>query len=422
MAGGAVHVVGAGLSGLATAVRATRAGWTVHLYEATDHAGGRCRSFHDARLNRMIDNGNHLVLTGNTSVAAYLGEIDAKDGLKPAAEAALPFVDVETTKRWQVAMNDGPLPWWVFMPSRRVPETRPLDYLGGLGLARAGADDTVADVITGRGPLWRRFWEPMVIAVLNTVPERASAKLLWAVMRETFARGGGASRPMFAPEGLGTALIAPAVRWLEAADATLRFQAPLKGVEVEDGRAATLRFSDGDIAVGPEDRVVLALPPTRLRAVLPEVEAPDDIAAIVNAHFLLDDADDLKAAPPILGVLGSKTQWIFSREGVASLTISAAHDLGLAEVPSDELIPELWDETRRALGLPADATYAAARVLREKRATFDQSPAGVRRRPQPRTPLTNLLLAGDATDTGLPATIEGAVRSGHRAASLLNGN
>jgi hypothetical protein len=83
------------------------------------------------------------------------------------------------------------------------------------------------------------------------------------------------------------------------------------------------------------------------------------------------------------------------------------------------LIAKIWQETRRALGFAAGTPYVSARINKERRATFDQSPAGVAKRLQPVSELVNLFLAGDATDTGLPATIEGAIRSGERAAALV---
>lgn len=416
------HVVGAGLAGLAAAVRLARAGRPVRLYEATDHAGGRCRSFYDPRLDRVIDNGNHLVLTGNRSVRAYVDEIGAAGMLRAAETATLPFVDIASGERWRIAMNAGPIPWWVAAPSRRAAGTRMSDYTAGIGLAFAGSETTVADAIKVRGPAWERFWEPMTLAALNTPPERGAAKLLWAVIRETFAKGASASRPMFAPKGLGEALVAPALSTLATHGVEPRYGAVLKAIEVAGEGVAALVFADGRIPLKPGDQVILALPPSRLRAVLgdalPHIDPPEDRSAIVNAHFVPEDPRLLDDAPPIIGVLSSKTHWVFVRDGVASVTISAADALGLAEAPSDELLPTLWDETRKALGLPGDATLAAGRILREKRATFDQSPAGVKRRPKQTTGLSNLTLAGDATDTGLPATIEGAVRSGHNAAAI----
>jgi squalene-associated FAD-dependent desaturase len=412
---GTVHIVGAGLAGLSTAIRLAADGRSVALYEAAKFAGGRCRTYPDPRLGRDIDNGNHLLLSGNTSARAYLALIGATGSMQEA-EPGFPFVDRASGARWRVALTDGRVPWWIADRGRRVPGTGLLDYLSAWRLALAGPGRTVAEAIRDRGPLWRRFWEPLTLAALNTTPERAAAPLLRAVLAETFARGGRACRPMLAPKGLGRALVEPAVAHLVTRGVPIAYEHALKGVTNEGERLAALHFANGrTVLLGPSDRAVLALPPTRLRAVLPWIEAPADDAAILNAHFLVDDPA-LSAAPPLTGLVNATTHWIFVRGDVVSLTVSAADRLGLMERAPDELIPALWHETRDALGL--SAPYRAARVNKERRATFDQSPFGISKRPDARTPLANLVLAGDATRTGLPATIEGAIRSGETAARL----
>ncbi|MEM9761846.1 MAG: FAD-dependent oxidoreductase, partial [Pseudomonadota bacterium] len=150
---GGIHIVGAGLAGLSAALVAAEAGRPVTVWEAAGHAGGRCRSFHDARLDRMIDNGSHLILTGNDAVARYLARAEAPDALTPG-EAAFPMVDLENGARFTLRLSNGPIPWWVFDPASRVPSTRALDYFGGWRLAFAGPATTVAEAVPCRGPLW----------------------------------------------------------------------------------------------------------------------------------------------------------------------------------------------------------------------------------------------------------------------------
>lgn len=410
MTPGTVHVVGAGLAGLSTALELAARGVRAQLWEAAGQAGGRCRSLWDARLGRQIDNGNHLVLSGNRSVARYLGLCGG--ALQPGA-AEFPFVDLGSGARWVLRPNRGPLPWWIAAPGRRVAGTRARDYLAGAALALAPQGRTVAEAIRGRGAAWVRFWEPLTWAALNTTPDHAQARLVWAVFAETFARGAGHCRPMFAPHGLGAALVEPAVARL----GPITWNSPLKALAMTGGRVTGLQFADREVALGPQDRVVLALPPSRLRALLPDLALPEDRSAILNAHFVVDDPA-LASAPPLLGVIGGQTHWIFTRGDVVSLTISAADRLGVLEGDREALTATLWAETARALGLSRPAL--AARIIVEKRATFDQSPAGVALRPAARTPLANLFLAGDATQTGLPATIEGAIRSGATAAALAS--
>ena len=133
-----VHIIGAGLSGLSAAVRLAEAGCKVHVHEATQQAGGRCRSYFDAATDLIIDNGNHLLLSGNHRRAvAYARSIGTEAGLVGPERAEFPFVDLETVQRWTLDLGDGRLPLWVFDESRRVPGTQPA-RLSGVGAADLG--------------------------------------------------------------------------------------------------------------------------------------------------------------------------------------------------------------------------------------------------------------------------------------------
>ena len=413
-----VHIVGAGLAGLSAATILAEQRQAVRLYEANAVAGGRVRTWYDSRLERDIDNGNHLLLSGNRSAREYLNRIGAAHLMETVRDATFAFADLQSEERWQVCINSGPIPWWVFSSQRRIPGTSLGDYAQGAALARAKTGQSVADVITNRGPIWQRFWEPLTLAVLNTTPERGEARLLWAAMAETFARGGQACRPMFAPTGLGNALVTPAEAFLTRHAVDLNENHALKSLDIVDGEVTALRFANGRaVEVFPKDRVILALPPTRLKAVLTELALPKDDAGILNAHFVLEDPKLANGLPPITGLVHATTHWAFVRGDVISLTVSAADRLGLMDADPAELAPLLWKEACAGLNI-AGARYKAGRINKERRATFDQSSSEAAKRPAAQTHLSNVFLAGDATQTGLPATIEGAIRSGETAARL----
>jgi squalene-associated FAD-dependent desaturase len=404
-----VHVVGAGLAGLSCAVALVGAGRRVRVYEAAGQAGGRCRSYHDDALDRRIDNGNHLMLSGNAAVQAYLGAIDMVDGLTGPARAEYPFLDLTTGERWTLKPGAGVIPWWIWSRRRRVPGTHPGDYLRGLRLARAGPGDSVRDCLDGDGPAYRRFWEPLAVAVLNTPAEEGAASLLWPVLRQTFGRGESACRPRMARDGLGPCFVDPAVAWLEKRGGEVSFARRVRGLDIGDS-VGGLIFADGRVTVEPDDGVVLAVPPGVAADLVPGLVAPDRNNAIVNGHFRLP------AAVPeatILGLVGGTSQWIFIRDDVASVTVSAAGDL--ADQPADEIARIIWPEVAVALEL-REQPMPRHRIVKERRATFAQTPDQVARRPGTVTKWPNLWLAGDWTDTGLPATIEGALHSGHAAA------
>lgn len=416
---GTVHIVGLGVAGLSAAVRLADAGRDVKLYDGAKAAGGRCRSFHDAKLDCLIDNGNHLLLSGNKSALSYLNLLDARHELEIAEEATFPFYDHGNQERWSVTLDKGLIPWWVLKKSRSIPGVRLSEFASALKFPFAGSKATIESLTGKTGKLFERFWEPMTWAVLNTTPDRASAKLMWSVFAETFAKGGAYCKPMIAKRGLSETFVDPALTFLETKGAEPHFNTPLKEMEMADGMVARLHLGDDVIDLGSQDTVVLAVPRAQAARIVPDCSIPDGDTAIVNAHFKMADGWSADNAPPLLGLVNAKTHWIFVRGNIISLTISAADALGLDRLSEDDLLPQLWDEVVAALNLPADTTYKAGRLIRERRATFDQSPESVAKRPAAQTQYSNLVLAGDWTDTGVPATIEGSIRSGEMAAKAV---
>src|SRR5436309_13224536 len=159
-----VHVIGAGLAGLSAAVELAGAGRRIVLHEASPQAGGRCRSYFDAALDMEIDNGNHLVLSGNRATLAYAEKIGARGKLVGPGSATFPFIELPSGKRWTLRANDGLIPYWMLLRSRRVPDTKLGEYaeLGKLLLARRKA--TIAETLACKGALWDRLIEPFLVA------------------------------------------------------------------------------------------------------------------------------------------------------------------------------------------------------------------------------------------------------------------
>ena len=126
---GTVHIVGAGLAGLAAAVRLTQSHRAVAVHEATSYAGGRCRSYHDSATDMLIDNGTHLLLSGNHAALSFVATIGSSAGLHGPKEAEFPFIDLGNGKQWTLRFGESRFPWWVFDKDRRVPQTGVVDYL-----------------------------------------------------------------------------------------------------------------------------------------------------------------------------------------------------------------------------------------------------------------------------------------------------
>ena len=407
-----VHIIGAGISGLSAAVRLANANYRVHLHEATQQAGGRCRSYFDAATNLTIDNGNHLLLSGNRAAVEYARSIGTEAGLVGPKRAQFPFVDLTTGQRWQLDLGESRLPLWLFDEARRVPDTGVLDYLALMPLIWAAQSKLVGDAIPCEGTLYQRLVQPLLLAALNVDPPEGSAGLAGAVVRETLLAGGQACRPLVARDGLSAVLVEPAIKLLQEKGASISFGHELREFAMSADCLGELKFGDDSVAIQRGDAVVLAVPPRPAAAMLPGLKTPVKYRAIVNAHFRFDPP---AGQPALLGVVGGLVEWLFAFPQRLSVTISNAGRL--VDMPREELAQAIWRDICQAAGVEGE--LPPWQIVRERRATFEATPDQNALRPGPVTAYKNLFLAGDWTDTGLPATIEGSVRSGNRAADLV---
>ena len=395
-----LYVIGGGVAGLSAAVTGVAAGMAVCLIEAAPRAGGRCRSFDDPILGRRIDNGSHVLIGANPAALAYLEQIGARASLMRIGENGVPFVDLERGAHW------------TFRSGRPVPGAGIAAHLAALRLLFPAGGRTVGELLPD-DILMRRFWEPLTVAALNTAPNRADAGLLRAILGEILRHGLAGLDLYMARDGLSESFVDPAVAWLTQRGARVELGRPVQAFRIEGARVAAIVLPDRELALEPGDRIVLATPPSATGGLLAEVTVPSGSNAIVNGHFRVE-ADLLPtAAVPVVGLCGATAQWLFRRADVLSVTVSDA--AALLPLEQEAVAETLWRDVTRALGLPA-MPVPPYRIVREKRATFDQTPDNQRLRPGPRTAWGNLLLAGDWTATGLPATIEGAIRSGRTAA------
>lgn len=424
---GTLHIIGGGMAGLAAAVEAAGCGKHVLLHEAGRACGGRARSYEDRQLGCRIDNGNHMLLSANKTVFRYLAMTGGTDTLAGPGEPLFPFVDLAEDARWTLDLSRGKIPWWVFQPHKRVPDMRVVELRSLQNLMTAKGDTTVAECLLP-GALTRRLLEPFAISALNTSCETGSAALLGAVVRESLSQGGNACIPWYAKEGLSESLVDPALAHLALMQAEVRTQSRITGLECTRGRVTTLLTADGPIALTPEDAVILAVPApvatSLLEGKVQGFTAPSAFESILNLHYRLNEAPQPLgsfARSGFIGLVGSIAEWVFLRGDILSVTVSAANRF--AEQDQDALAQTIWHDVRRACdpvlksALPDKPPHQ--RVVWEKRATFAATPEQNRLRPGPATSLVNLALAGDWTATGLPATLEGAMRSGVQAVYTL---
>jgi squalene-associated FAD-dependent desaturase len=407
-----VHIIGAGISGLSAAVRLAAAGYQVRVHEAMQQAGGRCRSYFDAATGLTIDNGNHLLLSGNAAAVDYARSIGTDAGLVGPDSAEFSFADLADGQRWTLSLGNSRLPLWVLDPERRVPGTTVRDYLALAPLVWSPPSRLVGDAIPCEGPLYRKLVAPLLLAALNVDPPEGSAGLAGAVVRKTLLAGGKACRPLIARDGLSAVLVEPAIEKLRAQGAEVHFGHELRRLSMSGDRVAALDFGDDVITLGADDKVILAVPPRPAATLLPGLKTPGQFRAIVNAHF---NYVPPPGQPALLGVVGGLVEWLFAFPNRLSVTISNGDRL--VDMPREQLAREVWQDICKLTGITAN--LPPWQIVRERRATFAATPQQNALRPGAVTSWNNLFLAGDWTDTGLPATIEGSVQSGNRAADLV---
>ena len=218
---------------------------------------------------------------------------------------------------------------------------------------------------------------------------------------------------MIARDGLSNAFVEPALRFIQANNGTVHFGNRLRRIAFEASRVTALDFGEATVPLENDDALVLAVPPLAASALVEDLKVPTEFRSIVNGHFRIKPPEPIV---PITGVINGTVEWLFAFPDRLSVTISSADRL--LETPREDLAALMWQEVAAITGI-ADA-LPPWQIVRERRATFAALPDAEARRPSAATRWTNLALAGDWTATGLPATIEGAIRSGNRAAELIN--
>ena len=412
---GTVYIVGAGLSGLASAVSCVCKGYNVQVFEASNHAGGRCRSYNDTILDRTINNGSHLILSGNKGINKFIATTNSGDNFNLMYPVLFRFQDIRKNENWTIRPSKGSIPWWIFSSSTRIPETSLGDYVALLKLKFA-KDQQLATLVNPSRPIFNRLWQPLSQAVLNTDAYNGSSALIWTMLSQTLLKGSRFCQPLLSKKGLTEALIDPAICFLETNKTNIQFSMKLLSLGHTRNRIKSINFKKRTITLKEQDRVILAVPPNVISSLLPDIQTPKQTNAIVNVHFRLDDRPDLPHAAPFIGIIGGTAHWLFKHEDIYSVTISAANNF--SEKSNEEISNIIWKEVAKVIGIE-NRELPLYRVIREKRATFSQTPSENQRRADSRTKWKNLFLAGDWTDTGLPATIESAVVSGQKVSEIV---
>ncbi len=444
-------VVGAGCAGLSAASRLTRDGARVLVLEARSRLGGRATAFVDRETGELVDNGQHVLLGCYRETLAFLHDIGASAHVRAQADLAITTIERNgVVSRLACPALPAPLhllagvfTWSALGWRDRLAILRMAGPLraaqrrlasASSGRADAGsmrADDGRADetveqwlVRHGQTPRLRELlWDPLALAALNQPPDVAAAPVFARVLAEMFGPDRSAAAIVLPTRPLHQMYAEPARAFIERGGGRVR-TGVVASVQIEDG---VVRSVDAGGESFHAPAVICAVPWFALPAVLQgdvapvqatlhaaRATAPSPIVT-VNLWF-----DRVVMDEPFVGLPGRRMQWVFDKRAVfgdaashLSLVSSGAADVVGWSNP--QLVDAALEELRSALPRVRASSLTRATVIREPRATFSLAP-GQPGRPSTRTAVRGLFLAGDWIDTGLPATIEGAVRSGHLAA------
>lgn len=439
-----VIVVGAGVAGLSAAARLARGGARVLVLEARSRLGGRATSFADRETGEMVDNGQHVLLGCYTETFSFLKDIGADGNVQTQRSLGITTVDRQgrrtrlecPTLPPPLHLVGGVLDWEALGWEDRFAVLRmrtPIRLAHraaagrGKGIA-ASPGETVENWLIRNGQTARlreMLWNPLALAALNQPPSQAAAPPFARVLGEMFGGDASAAAIALPLKPLDQMYAEPARAFVERHGGAIRL-----------GAQASIRIQSGRIAEVSADgerwrpaAVVSSVPWFALAEVMtgdcaplaPTLERARAMASspIVTINLWLDRPvfDE-----PFIGLPGREMQWVFDKGAMwggdaSHLALISSGAAPLVDRPNGQLVAAAYAELVDALPRARSARLLRATVVREPRATFSLAP-GQPARPDTRTPVKGLYLAGDWIDTGLPATIESAVRSGHRAAGM----
>ena len=436
---GRIAIIGGGFSGLAAAVELSEKGHHVTLLEKRPHLGGRAYSFVDSVTGDVVDNGQHLFMACYSNTLAFLKKIGCLDRLMFQQRAAVDFVDtVNGTTRF--ACPPLPAPFHVLAGLARLRGLSIRDKLAalrvGMALRRNGASDdgrSVSEWLAELGQsdaIRQRFWYPMATATLNEDPTIASAKMMKVVLDLGFARRAPDSRIGVARVGLSELYTDAARQFIEDRGGHVRTRCAVNQLNTAGSRIESADLNTGErieaqsfISAVPHNAFLHLLPARYRREEFANV-ARLGSSPIISINLWFDrPVTDYR----FVGLLGTRIQWLFNKNAIFSvkrdlhqvaLVISAARRF--IDLSSAEMAQIALEDVRSLFPTARQAKVVHRRVIKERDATLAHTVQSDSLRPGAQTSLANLFLAGDWTDTGLPATIESAVLSGYTAAGLTD--
>lgn len=427
-----VLIIGGGFAGLSAATALAEQGLRVTLVEARRRLGGRAYSFRDEATGDIVDNGQHLFMACYRETRRFLARIGTERHLRFQPDLRVDFRTPDA-QRTAIRCPRLPAPYHLLAGFASLSTVSVGDIFRlrhvmadlAVGDPRARAALTVSEWLRRHRQSDRiitSFWAPLTVATLNESPDAASADGLAAVLRHGLTGSREEARLGISVVGLSELYTDAARRHVEERGGQVRLGAPVVSIHCRGDRCEGVTLKDGTRLTA--DAVISAVPHPALLPLLPQAEPLRALrtSPIVSVNIWFDRP---VMAEPFAGLIGAECQWAFNRSmilnspsrGYVALVISAARRH--VRLPQQDLVRLAVADLRRLFPEARSARVTRAFAVKEREATLSAGVGVVR--PKQQSPVRNLLLAGDWTDTGLPATVESAVLSGHRCAGMITG-
>jgi squalene-associated FAD-dependent desaturase len=418
-------VLGGGFAGLTSAVYLSKAGYKVELIEASPKLGGRAYSFKDEETGTEIDNGQHILMGCYKETLTFFEIINSLDKLDFQENLSINFIK-ENYKLFQLRASRLPYPLSLFSAlfnyraisiSERILMLKlflKLPFVSGKSLEK----QTVLEWLESENQnenIRKTFWDFLSISALNTSPDKASAKVFLDVLKEVFLHGNKSASIILPKAGLTETYCTNSQNYIEDRDGIIHLSEKAEEIKIE--RNKIVKVKTGDREICGFDYVISALPLYALNKIVSTDEyfykPVLEYSSILTIHFWLKNN---KIESTFYGLIGSPVHWLFNHGSHLTIVISDADDfMGLS---GEELFTSTLKELNKYFGIKSEE-ITNYKVIKEKRATFIPSTKLLDKRPSSGTEIKNFFLAGDWIETGLPSTIESAVKSGRMAADNI---
>lgn len=436
MADRSVVIVGGGLAGLTAAVELSRLGLKVRLLEKRSFLGGRTYSYREPVTGEIVDNGQHLMMGCYTYTLKYLNQIGTLGLVDRQPALSTSLIDSNgVAHSFSCPRLPAPLHMLAALFHFDLFHKKDLfnlifkccsfkrDISDPKRLDNVSAGKWLKKYGQGEKSLHALF-EPLILATLNGKPDDVSAMPFAAVLKEAIFASRESSGIVLPKVGLSKLFVGPAAEFIEQRRGEISLSTEITQITEDDGRIVSVKDSKGNVF--DADAFIFAIPPRQLRKLLEGTTLESHVASvdklesspIITVNLWLEEE---LMKEPMVGLIDSPIQWIFNRRLIAAESDAVAAVISGADNEMKCSRRDLIDKTTSELTkyFKKKLSVKHSQVVREPEATVLLKPGTQKWRLETKTPFKNLFIAGDWTNTGIPATIEGAVKSGYFAAQSL---